>query len=348
MLKNFLLIITFIFISSNLFSQYTSRKFSKKQEDYIDSLKNVEYNYIFPLWGQEVYKQGFDIPYPAGVMANFFWAKQGLILEDMQLGLLTDNVDIPLTDVGFIEFGENTSTVWTTNVRPDLWIFPFLNVYGIFGYGQSNTLVNLVAPLSFESSVDQNIRTAGFGVTGAFGLGPVWVALDGNWTWNKPDLLEKPVYTKVFGIRVGHSIVFPNKPESNLALWVGAMRVRMGAETVGEIQLSEALPQDVWDRKDQFIQNYWEWYNSLNPSNPADQAKIKAADEVLTPIVEKVDALDGDATIRYGMNKRPAEEWNMLIGVQYQINKRWIIRSEGGIIGDRKSFLLSLNYRFKI
>ena len=348
MLKNFLLIITFIFISSNLFSQYTSRKFSKKQEDYIDSLKNVEYNYIFPLWGQEVYKQGFDIPYPAGVMANFFWAKQGLILEDMQLGLLTDNVDIPLTDVGFIEFGENTSTVWTTNVRPDLWIFPFLNVYGIFGYGQSNTLVNLVAPLSFESSVDQNIRTAGFGVTGAFGLGPVWVALDGNWTWNKPDLLEKPVYTKVFGIRVGHSIVFPNKPESNLALWVGAMRVRMGAETVGEIQLSEALPQDVWDRKDQFIQNYWEWYNSLNPSNPADQAKIKAADEVLTPIVEKVDALDGDATIRYGMNKRPAEEWNMLIGVQYQINKRWIIRSEGGIIGDRKSFLLSLNYRFKV
>jgi len=35
-----------------------------------------------------------------------------------------------------------------------------------------------------------------------------------------------------------------------------------------------------------------------------------------------------------------------IIGIQYQMNKRWMLRSEGGIIGDRKSLLLSLNYRF--
>ena len=337
-----------LIISSSVYPQFAQRKVSKKQKEYIDSLKQVEYNYVFPIWGQEAYKQGFDLPYPAGIMANFVYIKQGLILEDMQLGIKTEDVDIPLTDVGFIEFGENTSTVWATNVRPDLWIFPFLNVYGIFGYGKSNTLVNLVYPLSFQSSVDQNIRTAGFGITGAFGLGPLWVALDGNWTWNKPDLLEKPVYTKVFGIRLGHSIVFPHKPESNIALWVGGMRLRMGAETVGEIQLADALPQDVWDRKDEIVNDYWDWYNGLDPSNPSDQVQIKAADEVLTPIVERIDDLDGDATIRYGMNKRPAEEWNMVVGAQYQFNKRWIIRGEGGIIGDRKSLLLSMNYRFKI
>ncbi|MGA9271451.1 MAG: hypothetical protein WBV45_12585 [Lutimonas sp.] len=34
------------------------------------------------------------------------------------------------------------------------------------------------------------------------------------------------------------------------------------------------------------------------------------------------------------------------IGIQYQLNKRWMLRSEGGIIGNRKSILLSLNYRF--
>jgi len=348
MIKYLLLIVTFIILSSSLFSQYASRKFSSKQQDYIDSIKQVEYNYIFPIWGQGAYKSGFDIPYPAGIMANFIYLKQGLILEDMQLGLKTDNVDIPLTDVSFIEFGENTSTVWSTNVRPDLWIFPFLNVYGIFGYGQSNTLVNLEYPITFQSSVDQNIRTAGFGVTGAFGLGPLWVALDGSWTWNKPDLLEKPVLTKVFGVRVGHSIVFHNKPESNIAVWVGGMRLRMAAETVGEIQMYEALPQDVWDRKDDFVQDYWNWYNGLDPLNPGDKLKIKAADEILTPIVDKVDALDGDAIVRYGMNKRPAEEWNMVLGVQYQVNKRWIVRTEGGIIGDRKSLLLSFNYRFKV
>jgi hypothetical protein len=31
--------------------------------------------------------------------------------------------------------------------------------------------------------------------------------------------------------------------------------------------------------------------------------------------------------------------------LQYQINKNWQLRGEGGVIGDRKSFLVSLNYR---
>jgi len=53
-----------------------------------------------------------------------------------------------------------------------------------------------------------------------------------------------------------------------------------------------------------------------------------------------------DQVLRYGMDKSPAGEWNMVVGAQYQLNKKWMLRTEGGIIGDRKSFLLSLNYRF--
>ena len=35
----------------------------------------------------------------------------------------------------------------------------------------------------------------------------------------------------------------------------------------------------------------------------------------------------------------------MLVGAQFQVNKHWQIRFETGILGDRKSFLASLNYR---
>jgi len=347
-MKRVFFVVIIILMSSSVFSQYASKKFSKKQQDYIDSLKRVEYNYIFPFWGQQAYNKGFDIPYPAGIMTNFFYMKQGLILEDMQLGIKTENVDIPLTDVSFIQFGDNTTTAWTTNVRPDLWIFPFLNVYGIFGYGKSNTEVSLTSPVSLTSSVEQNIRTAGVGITGAFGLGPVWVALDGNWTWNKADLVEKPVKASVFGVRVGHSIVFKNRPDRNIAFWVGGMRARMGAETVGAISMTEALSQDFWDQKDEFVLGYYDWYNSLDPSKPKDQIKIDAADRVLTPLVENIDARNGDAVVQYAMNKKPTKEWNMIVGGQFQYNKRWMIRTEGGFLGDRTSFLLSLNYRFKI
>lgn len=50
--------------------------------------------------------------------------------------------------------------------------------------------------------------------------------------------------------------------------------------------------------------------------------------------------------ISYGMEKQTKELWNGIIGLQYQLNKKWQFRTEAGIIGDRKSILASINYRF--
>jgi len=322
-------------------AQYVSTKVKTKHQQYTDSLKQVEYNYLFPILGQGAYSKGFDIPYPVGAMANYMWMDQRLIIDNLQLGLKTDNQDIPLTPVDFIEFGENTNTSYTFNVRPDIWVLPFLNVYGIFGYGKSHTEVNLVAPVELKSIVDQEISTVGVGVLGAAGIGPIWISVDANWTWNKPELLDKPVRVNVLGMRLGHTFVFKNKPESNIALWTGGMRIEMGAETRGEIKLIDALPQETWDRRDQIVGNYWDWYN-----NEAGPIQKEVADEILTPIVDRLEAADGDSIIRYGLDKSAKEEWNVLFGIQYQYNKHWMLRSEAGLIGDRKSFLLSLNYRF--
>ena len=60
-------------LDSSMQAQYTTRKISKKQQAYTDSLKQVEYNFIFPFLGQQVYSRGFDLPYPAGLMANYIW-----------------------------------------------------------------------------------------------------------------------------------------------------------------------------------------------------------------------------------------------------------------------------------
>jgi hypothetical protein len=346
MTKQYLAILFSLIIRSMLFAQYSQLSLSKRQQQYTDSLKKVEYNHTFPIMGQKAYKMGFDVPYPVGVMTNYFYAKQGLILENMQLGLKTNNQDTPLTPVDFTGFKNNTVTAKTFNVRPDLWILPFLDLYGIFGYGTSTTTVNLTTPVTLTSIVTQNVSTAGFGITGAFGVGPLFVVLDGNWTWNKPEKLDKPVNVKTFSLRLGHTFRFTDRPERNIGIWAGAMRARMGSGTVGEIALSDALPASVWQKKDEIVQQYNAWYNGLNPANPADKIKMGVADKVLTPIIQKIDAADGSATIRYAFNKRPVQEWNMIVGGQFQLNKRWMFRTEGGIVGDRKSFLLSANYRF--
>lgn len=338
----FFLTLVFLFLcSSGVKAQYASTKIKTKHEAYTDSLKQVDYNYIFPILGQGAYRKGFDIPYPAGLMANYMWMRQNLIFDNMKLGIKTDNIDIPLTDVDFIEFGENINTSYAYNVRPDLWILPFLNVYGIFGGGQSRTEVNLTAPIPLYSNVEQGLRTAGFGIMGAGGVGPVWFSVDANFTWSKPDLLDKPVQVNVLGIRMGHTFKFKHKPERNFAVWAGAMSMQMNSDTSGEIQLIDALPPEAWDRKDEIVNNYYDWYE-----NEATPPQKIVADKVLTPIVERIEAADGDTIIRYGMDKQVQERWNGTIGGQFQLNKRWMFRSEAGLIGNRKSILFSVNYRF--
>ena len=333
--------VAFLLLSQYGQAQYASKKVKSKHQIYTDSLKQVKYDYTFPIWGQAVYNKGFDIPYPVGIMTNGLWMNQGIIIDNLQLGLQSDNQDIPLTPVDFIEFGDNTNTSYSINVRPDIWVLPFLNVYGLFGYGNSHTEVNLVKPVALESIVDQGIRTMGFGIMGAGGIGPVWWSVDANFTWNKPELLDKPTKVNVLGIRMGHTFVFKKRPDRNIAIWAGGMRLHMGTETVGAIKMSDALPPETWDRRDEIVSDYWNWYD-----NVATIPQKKGADEILTPIVDRLEAADGDAVISYGMDKQTKQLWNGIIGGQFQLNKRWMLRTEWGIIGDRKSALASVNYRF--
>ena len=46
------------FFNESSHAQYATRKISKKQQEYTDSLKQVEYNYIFPILGQQAYSRG--------------------------------------------------------------------------------------------------------------------------------------------------------------------------------------------------------------------------------------------------------------------------------------------------
>ncbi len=246
-------------ISTGSQAQYTTKKVRSVHQAYTDSLKNVEYNYVFPFLGQGAYKQGFDIPYPIGFMANYFLSDQGILIDNFQLGYqnaynpdnsfplqpFVDNDGNPI-----IKFGDSRNKAWSFNVRPDIWIFPFLNVYGIFGVGGSHTEVYLESifdnkDLSFTSVVDQKIKTAGLGIMAAGGIGPVWLSGDFNFTWNKPELLDEATVAIVMGLRLGKTFTFRKKPYSNIAVWVGAMRVDIQSETVGAIKLRNGLPQEI-------------------------------------------------------------------------------------------------------
>ncbi|MFT4754049.1 MAG: hypothetical protein ACI9GM_000617 [Salibacteraceae bacterium] len=321
-----------------LSAQYTTKMVKSKHEIYTDSLKSMEYDRVLPIWGAGAYKQGFDIPFPLGVMVNTIWMRQGITIDNMRLGLTTDSINVPLTQTDFVQFGENVNESFSTTFRPDIWILPFVNVYGLFGAGRSRTKINLVAPIAMYSVVEQGITTTGFGILGAGGVGPLWVSVDANFTWNKPELLDKATQVNVLGIRMGHSFMFKKRPDRNINIWAGTMRVKMNSETVGAIVLKEAIPIDEMNEKGE---DALEYYESLSPVE-----KVKPANLLIKQIGQRLVAADGEAVIKYGMDKQTKQLWNASIGGQFQFNKAWQFRTELGFIGDRKSFMLSLNYRF--
>jgi hypothetical protein len=184
--------------------------------------------------------------------------------------------------------------------------------------------------------VEQGITTAGVGALFAGGVGPIWISLDANITWNKPELLDKATMANVVGIRMGKVFTFKNRPHSNISIWIGTMFVTMQNETLGYIKLNEAI-DDFEGVKQGIVDNINDKID--DPGTGPIQKKL------LEKLRDGVENSTGESTIIYNMDKQVKAHWNGLIGAQYQLNKHWQLRAEGGVIGDRKSILVSLNYR---
>ncbi len=324
-----------LFLSANAKAQYSALQKG-------DTVK-TEYPYHFPLLGAKAYEKGFNLPYPFGGMFNYFTAKQDITIPEVSVGFSDVlNKDIPLTDLtDLVQFGTLYAKATSINVRPDLWVLPFLNVYAIFGKAYAETTVEMVYPVQLRTVAELEGTSAGFGITGAGGLGRYFFVMDGNWVWTNMSNFKEPVKTGIFSTRVGRSFKISQKEESSLAWWVGAMRVNMGGVTEGTIPFASVIPDETWERRDEIVAEYWNWYD--NVATPLQQI---TANKVLTPIVEKLEAFDASGTIQYRIRKAPKQKWNMIIGGQYQLNKHHQFRGEIGFIGNRKSLLLSYNYRF--
>jgi len=296
---------------------------SKAQRDSI--LKT--YKNRFPIWGRKAIEKGFDLPAPVGLGVNIVYADQDIKLS--QLGLSTGSN--PTVPTEFIQFGRVQAPVFTGNLRGDLWLFPFLNVYAMVGAARVSTDVTVVEPLTFQTKVDQNGQYAGLGMTGTMGIKHNWLALDVNWAWTQTEKLDEPVNTRIFGIRYGRAQKL--RGSQRLAFWLGAMKQTLNSGTDGSIALSDVISGGGGSLGD--YQNS-AWYQGLTP----------AQKQIVDQIAERLAGRDPtDVTVNYALKKSVADPWNMLAGVSYDWSKRWQGRVETGFIG-RFQVLGQINYRF--
>ena len=303
----------------------------------------ARYPYTFPIFGNFLHDIGIELPYPVGIMANSYMAEQKVLITDISIGFEGgEGPGLPMTDVTrLLEFEANKARALSLNVRPDIWVLPFLNIYGIVGKAWTETDVTLVYPIDLKALAKLEGMSFGIGGTFAGGYKDFFAILDINRVWTYMDNFEQPVGSRVMSPRIGKTF-WLKKEESNFGFWVGAMSVRIGGTTSGSIKIGDVLPPEIWENTSELVERYYAWYESV------DDLKQKVADKVFTPIVEKIANGDGNTVVNYSIAKESAAEWNMLVGAQYQLDRHLQFRTEFGFLGERKSWLLSANYRFGI
>ncbi len=358
-------------LSSAVFAQvFTNKEIGKKNAVFIDSLKKSEYPYSLPILGAKATKAGYNLPYSAGVSINYFWQVSDIVIDNLNVGFNNG----PMYNLDeIVRFNKAKTTASALTVRPDIWLFPFLNIYGILGRAQASTEVGFGVWVpdstntpkqiaSANSLVEFNTSTYGIGFTPTIGVGGGFLALDMNVAWTDVPQLDKPARSFIFGPRLGKNFKL-KKPEQTIAIWTGAFRVHLSSETNGSISLSEVLPPgELGTKVDQGIakvgnaqQQVDAWWASLTPAqqqNPVNEAKYNSANRALARAGEILASADnaistiGTSTVQYSMDKRPKDPWNFIIGSQYQLNKHWMLRGEVGFLGSRTQVITGVQWRF--
>src|SRR5688572_24140583 len=308
--SSFILFLCLFFAIQAPAQVFTNKEVGQKNAVLIDSIKKSEYPYSLPILGAKATKAGYNLPYSAGISAQYFWQESDLIIDNLSVGFNNG----PMYNLDeIVRFNTARATASAATVRPDIWLFPFLNIYAILGKAKASTEVGFGiwvpdstdTPKEIASAstlIEFNTSTYGIGFTPTIGVGGGFLALDMNVAWTDVPQLNKPARSFVFGPRLGKNFKL-KKPEQTVAIWAGAFREQLSSEANGSISLSEVISsRDVGTKVDQGIekvanaqQQVDAWWASLSPpqqQNPVNEAKYNAANRALTKAGEILASAD--------------------------------------------------------
>jgi hypothetical protein len=323
-----------------------------KFEVYRDSLETTPRLYLLPILGNKVQERGYDVQLPTGIQLVNTVQQQDLNINNLAVGFSDSLADISQLVV-FDRIENNTIAL---SIRPDVWILPFWNIYGIYNRFWSRTNVKLAEPIELTiPEVRNDGQGVGIGTVLAYGFGPVWASANFNWAWSWTPVLSEPTQSFVTGLRIGTAIYNKKRTHSG-AIWVGASYINYIGSNSGSYDLTQLLP-DEKPRLEELLGQINEMVEGLNEkydefcNMPGNGPKCAIIDPILEEFKQRIeDKIDGiespeELRINYSFNSEPAKNWNMLIGTQYNWNKRIHIRVEVGFI-NRTNVIASIDYRF--
>lgn len=278
---------------------------------------------FFPIWGDEAEKRGYTLPKPYGFSLSYMDMSNPITVNSINL---TGHPVLEALDVDAKQADFSGSNI---TLRGDVWIFPFLNVYGILGYtqGTSKAKINSVScdssgfgildsnrylcslidrlgdnlPDNTMFELDMDGGTYGVGTTLAGGVGNWFALVDMNYTYTSISAIDGNIKTFVAAPRVGHRWEYDGGRE--LRVFVGAMYQDVQQYLSGDLK-SLGLPS--------------------------------ALDKIIDEL-----APDG----KFEVSQSSDEKWNGVVGFQYAFNGDWEVLAEAGF-GPRETLFFAASRRF--
>ncbi len=211
-----------------------------------------------PFCGKKRRAAGNQLPLPFGVGIHGIYYVQAYEASDLTMSQQTDNEE-KITARADTMYQNTTSGELKVTIRPDIWIFPFLNVYGIIGYTQGMTNPELMVPyiildipnfgefkvdVPFEISDQLRYHgpTYGAGATISAGFGSFFGLIDYHYSVTDPNDLDGKLYNHFFSPKVGILLGGKSK-KSTGSFWVGAMYISNNHTFKGELLVEDIAPE---------------------------------------------------------------------------------------------------------
>ncbi|TRX66316.1 hypothetical protein [Carboxylicivirga sp. M1479] len=333
---------------------------------------NKEWPYSMPIFGKQATARGYQIQLPYGLNVNYVYNRMDL--EITQFGMtIGDDLNSPINqliseyvNLETLNFTNTIAKSSGMNLRADVWVFPFWNVYGIYANNTGTTNVSLqptwyddngdlvlMLP-EIKSTVDFSANSYGIGSTLVTKLyKSYFFSIDANMTWSHSELLTDPARLAVVSARIGDRVHLGKK--AMLALYVGAMYRGFidHKGNLGSIGIAEALPNlgsELFPAIDNKIDQNNQKIAELDPGNPLEQKQIEfleAQNQKLTDIGLAVESLI-ESDVNYGIKKDIINNWSVQFGFNLELNQSLTLRGEFGKGTGNDFVLMGIQYRFGI
>jgi hypothetical protein len=134
-----------------------------------------------PFLAEEARKRGYELPQTFGIGLVYYKLQRDIVVNDVRIGR---NGATPVSVSQFAKFASN-SDVDNINIKADVWVLPFLNLYAIVGKVKNESATEIAVTLGgkqFHTVVPTKIDApvGGLGITLAGGVKSFFGAADIN------------------------------------------------------------------------------------------------------------------------------------------------------------------------